>query len=579
MNRLYKRILFLLPFIWLCSCSYLDEDILSSSQKATYYKTEEQIVSGLNGCYMPLRTIFTNNNYFLITEAQTDIIYKNTKGAISTLEGISPRLPSFGTTMWTNGYLGVMRSNAICAAIERSELTKEQKAPLYAEAVVLRAFYYYLLTSFFGDVPYYTEEVTDENNARITHLGRMSASDTRNACIDELYDWLIVKKALPFEPTYGANNPKQFRAGAAVGLMLAGKMCLWEERWSDAIEMLGYLEDIYGPGAGIPEGALATYPLSDIPFYNKFTPESIFEISDIYLDYGLRITGGLAATCTPQRMAATTSEDDLIGGGDTNIGEDGEEGEEGLYGDESDTDFYNGVGIPWLGGNARTNAPAFPCGRFYKELMPATAPYNDYRRAAFNPVDGKTIQGGGGYLAWGWEGWTVEDDRSKTPAHWVYFSSTNSASGRPYLGNKFWCPGMQYNMDSNNPKIFRFAGALLCLAEAWLEKGDEQKACAYLNAVKSRAGLKEVSPDDFADKEALMQEVRDECARELFGEFNRKYDLVRWGVWFDYINQYSDSGNLKKYAKPCHRYFPIPDQEITYSGGALDNKEYNQYGL
>ena len=71
----------------------------------------------------------------------------------------------------------------------------------------------------------------------------MSASDTRNACIDELHDWLIVKQALPLAPTYSASNPNRYRAGAAVGLMLAGKMCLWEERWTDAIEILGYLED------------------------------------------------------------------------------------------------------------------------------------------------------------------------------------------------------------------------------------------------------------------------------------------------------------------------------------------------
>lgn len=554
-------------------CSYLNEEIRSSSQKATYYKTEEQIVSGLNGCYMPLRSIYTSNSYFLVVEGQTDIIYKNTKGNIATLEGISPRNPGIGSTVWTNGYLGVMRCNAIVAAIDRAELKDEVKAPLYAEAVVLRSFYYYLLTSFFGDVPYYTEEVTDESNYRITHLGRMSASNTRNACINELYDWLIMKKALPYEPTYAAGNSRQYRAGAAVGLMLAGKMCLWEERWSDAIEILGYLEDIYGAGAGHPDGVLSKYPLSDIPFYNKYTDESIFEVADIYLDYGLRITGNLAATCTPIRASASVDEDDYHGD-DTD-----DEGEEATYGDTYDTDYYSGVGIPWLGSNSRTNSPAFPCKQFYKNLMPATSPYPDMRRAAYNPADGKAIPDGGGFLAWGWEGWSTEDDRSVTPAHWMFFTSTANASGRPYLGNKFWCPGMQYNMDSNNPKIFRFAGALLCLAEAWLRKGDEQKACDYLNAVKSRAGILTVSPADFADKEALMDEVRNECARELFGEFNRKFDLVRWGIWFDYINLYSDSSNLKNYARPCHRYFPIPDQEITYSGGALDNKEYNLYGL
>ena len=114
MNKIYFIIFFLLTTIFVAgSCSYLNEEIRSSSQKATYYQTEEQIVSGLNGCYMPLRTIYTSNSYFLVTEAQTDLLFKNSKGNIATLEGISPRSPSIGTTIWTNGYLGVMRTNAM----------------------------------------------------------------------------------------------------------------------------------------------------------------------------------------------------------------------------------------------------------------------------------------------------------------------------------------------------------------------------------------------------------------------------------------------------------------------------------
>ena len=59
-----------------------------------------------------------------------------------------------------------------------------------------------------------------------------------------------------------------------------------------------------------------------------------------------------------------------------------------------------------------------------------------------------------------------------------------SPSYRPYLGDKFWCYGMQYSLDHNSYKIFRFAGAVLGLAEAWYQKGDLDKACAYLNAIQ-----------------------------------------------------------------------------------------------
>lgn len=567
-----KYILLLLSGMLFCSCSFLEEDIRSSSQKDSYYQTEEQIISGLDGCYMPLRNIYGNSSYFVITECQADIIYESGTGINATLEGLSPSNPSTGTSLWTNGYLGVMRCNAIIAAIERSSLAPQRKNKLHAEAAILRAFSYYILTCNFGDVPYYTEEVTDENNTRITHLGRMSASDIRNTCIDELYDLLITQKILPFAGTYATDNEDRYRVGAAVGLMLAGKMCLWEERWADAIEIFGYLEDIYGNGKGNPAGALDAYPLSDIPFYNKYVAESIFEVPNIYLDYGLRITSSLAASCTPQRMAQEVDEDDILA--------DDEEMEEGTdYVEGENTDYYNGIAIPWLGGNSRTTSPARPCVHFYKELMPATSAYNDKRRAAYNPGDGKEIPDGGGYLAWGWQGWAPEEDRTTVPAHWMFFTSTKNINGRPFLGNKFWCPGMQYNMDSNNYKVFRFAGVLLGLAEAHLRKGDEEMACAYLNAVKSRAGIKQVGAADFSDPEELMEEIRSECARELFGEFQRKHDLVRWGVWFDYVLKYSDKSALKKHARPCHRYYPIPEQEIIYSGGNLDNNEYNQYGL
>lgn len=564
-----KYISFLILGLALCSCSFLDEEIRSSSQKDTYYKTVDQIVTGLNGCYMPLRNIYDSSNYFYITEGQSDLMYAGGTGANVTLEGISPTSPGFGSTMWTNGYIGVMRCNAMIAAIERSEISEAEKAPLIAETLILRSFYYYILTSNFGDVPYYTEEVTDETNSRITQLGRMPASDTRNACIDEIYDWVISKAALPLIGTYDSGNKDRFRVGAAVGLMLAGKMCLWEERWADAIEIFGYIENIYGNGAGNPAGALDGYPLSDIPFYNKYVPESIFELPNIYQDYGLRITSAIASVSTPQRMAQEVDEDDIMGDLE----------DETDYVEGSNTDYYNGIAIPWLGGYSRTQSPARPCKRFYQELMPATSAYNDKRRAAYNPGDGKAIEDGGGYMAWGWNGWTAEEDRNTTEAHWIFFTSTANVKGRPFLGNKFWCPGMQYTYDSNNYKIFRFAGALLGLAEAHLRSGNEEMACAYLNAVKSRAGIKQVSPADFADTEALMNEVRDECARELFGEFQRKHDLVRWGIWFDYIQEYSDKSALKRNARPCHRYYPIPDQEVIYSGGNLDNNEYNQYGL
>lgn len=190
----------------------------------------------------------------------------------------------------------------------------------------------------------------------------------------------------------------------------------------------------------------------------------------------------------------------------------------------------------------------------------------------------------------GWVGYDREDDRTTVEPEWKFFNNLTKTK-RPYLGNKFWCFGMQYTMDSNSYKFFRYAEVLLRLAEAWLQKGDHEMACRYLNEVRRRAALDAISPDLSTDE--LLAEIQDECARELFGEFQRKHDLVRWGLWYEYVYKYNaadpdadpdaplgeNNKILRENLQPCHEYYPIPDEQITYSNGTLDNNEYNKYGL
>lgn len=542
----------------LCGCS-LDEKILSSSTLESYYQTSAQCITGLNGCYTNIRNIYNNKEYFVVCEGQSDLLYINRSDQPNAVLMVTPSVPRFGSTMWTYCYLGVSRVNAVEAAIKRAPLADAEKAPLLAEATVLRSLFYYILTSNFGDVPFYKDEVTDKNNDRIGRLPRMSASATRDTLIKDLHKWILEEQALDMKPTHDASNAQYCRAGAALGLMLGGKLCLWQHRWTDATEFFGALEDIYGD--------LSSYPLSDIPFENRQTPESILEISNIAVDYGLQVQGTLASICTPYRKVATAE-------GEDNNEDDEDEAE------QDNADIYDGIGIPELGNQMRTQTPFRPTKRFYQKLMPLSS--GDLRRAAYTST-GAPIEGGGGYLAWGWPGYYPDDDRSVAPRIFRYFNSTKSASGRPYLGNKFWCFGMQYNLDSNSYKVFRYAGAILGLAEAWFQREDDEKACYYLNMVKARAGIKTVKPSDFATHEDLLHEIQDEYARELFGEFQRKHDLVRWGIWYDTVWQYNveaeNNTRLRANMKPCHEYYPIPDDQVINSRGALDNKEYNKYGL
>ena len=157
-----------------------------------------------------------------------------------------------------------------------------------------------------------------------------------------------------------------------------------------------------------------------------------------------------------------------------------------------------------------------------------------------------------------------------------YNGKNFSTKNKPYMGPKFWCPNMYQTNDSNNYPIFRYADVLLMISECYWGLKQQDNYLTYLNMVKARAGLDAIG---FQDWTKAHKELRDERARELFGEFQRKYDLVRWGIWYESVIGHTEQTEMLKNIKPCHRFLPIHDAQIIYSGYALDNKEYNEYGL
>ena len=170
-----------------------------------------------------------------------------------------------------------------------------------------------------------------------------------------------------------------------------------------------------------------------------------------------------------------------------------------------------------------------------------------------------------------------KDKRKSLNMAWEYdghpFSNVNT---RPWMGPKFWCPNMQSSYDGNNYKILRYADAILMMAECYNELGDDAKSVEYLNKTRNRAGLADYV---YRTSARLQDEIRNERARELFGEFQRKFDLVRWGIWYQAVLDYSDYQTLKDNVMTCREYYPIPDKEVVYSGYALDNEEYKRCGL
>lgn len=484
-----------LLFAGLLSVSCLNEDTSSIVSPGDFFQTVEQCQGSVNSDYIPLKSIYAFR-YLIAVEAVTDLASANNSAQVDARLLITPASSGIGSTIWKQCYIGVRNSTCSIFGIENSDLDAEEVFRPLCEAKILRAYYYYILTSFFGDVPYYKDYVKSVKDLEaVATLPRMSAVETRSDLCRELLG------IAPKMEQIRTSEEKDNRCGAAMAWMLIAKMSMWNQDWETALGALEHLRDIYGN--------LSQYPIEDIMFRNKNTPESIFEIQHAYEKGGISYASNCASAMMP-------------------------------YPRSSGTCTYDGVDIPELGDEATAWSPLRPTSYMKNSIMPSSV--EDGRRAI------NMVSSWGGHK----------------------FSTT-------WMGPKFWCPGMYNTSDSNNYKVFRYADAVLMMSECLAELGRYDESIERLNEVKSRAGL--TLHGAFTNIAKLRDEIRKERARELFGEFQRKYDLVRWGIWYSLTAQYNTYKDIQENIRPCHEYYPIPDKEVIASGYNLDNNAYKENGL
>lgn len=115
-----------------------------------------------------------------------------------------------------------------------------------------------------------------------------------------------------------------------------------------------------------------------------------------------------------------------------------------------------------------------------------------------------------------------------------------------------------------NVRILRYADVLLMAAESANELGNSAKALNYLEQVRSRAreGNMTILPQvTTTDQTELRNAIKHERRVEFGMEFERFYDLVRWG---DALQTLSPLG----YTDRC-KYYPIPNSVIQQSNGII----------
>ncbi len=120
--------------------------------------------------------------------------------------------------------------------------------------------------------------------------------------------------------------------------------------------------------------------------------------------------------------------------------------------------------------------------------------------------------------------------------------------------------GYGYGRDQNR-RILRLGEIYLIRAEAANELNDTTEAKIYLNAVRNRAGL---LPINAISKSNFRNKIWNERHVELAMEEDRFFDLVRQGNAGIVLRAQG-----KMFVDGKNEVFPIPDKQITLSGGKL----------
>lgn len=115
------------------------------------YKSIPQLETGLAGVYDVLGSVYQDDwPYWL--NATSDIEYDRTGQSNTTIYVYSPADIHI-TNLWRLLYQGIYRANNILAAADNPALEEAARNRIKGEALFLRAYYYFMLVSNFGDVP------------------------------------------------------------------------------------------------------------------------------------------------------------------------------------------------------------------------------------------------------------------------------------------------------------------------------------------------------------------------------------------------------------------------------------------
>jgi hypothetical protein len=519
------------------SCKKLDLVPTDRFTDVNYWTTTEKANSVLNTAYSQM----FNANRFFMNEALSDNAYNgrgDNEGVASIASGTYDASLGRVKNEWNDHYTGIKTCNLFLDNVDKvSDMDPALKLRMKAEARFLRAFQYFQLMTWYGDVPLFDKDITLEESLTI---GRTPRTQVLDFILKEL-DAAI--SDLPVNTAYTAVNKGRITKGAALGIK--ARVLLYEGRWQEVVTtceaIMSGTNGTYGlfssyEGIFLPENEGSSEVLLDIQFVPTNRTQG-FLFDYVPISVGARLNS-LAPT---QELV-----DNYLMANGKAINEAG-----------SGYDAAN----PYVNRDPR---------------LTYTLVYDNYK---WKRPDGtlKTI-----YIKPG-----TDPDDSRMDE----YAAGGVSSPTGYYLRKYYDPTSIANFVSGlNLIMMRYSDVLLMYAEARNELGTLDGAAwdQTIRAIRSRAGFTDAAALTFnggLGQNGLRTVIRNERRSEFAMEGLRIFDIRRWKIADQVLNgwahgaQYGpasiDGGyiraNQRVFDANKHYLWPIPRDERALNPNLTQN--------
>jgi len=220
----------LFGFMFLSCEEELNKQPLDQLSKETFWKTENDATLGLLALYNSKNRQdqhFNLNNFPTYIQMDCCVDIARSRGGTSFRDfygGVTNPSTHFLSTLWNGCFEIVARCNNFIENIESVDMSPELVSEMKAEAKFIRAYYYFWMVHFWGDVPLITTPLTiDEANT----VQRTPKAEVVSFILNELTE---AAQNLP------ATRPdsEKGRVVKAAALAIKGRMLMSEKKWSEA---------------------------------------------------------------------------------------------------------------------------------------------------------------------------------------------------------------------------------------------------------------------------------------------------------------------------------------------------------